>query len=86
MLDLDTSKWVDDTSAKIEYVHDYKVSTFVFPPLEVKAIHRKWIYNTCVKPMINVETSKARPIAKYFTQYGGIDSQEHFFSYDAYIY
>ena len=76
--DLESSKWLDAMNAEIQSMYDNKVWDLVELPPECRTVGCKWIFKKKTDMDGNVQTYKARLLAKGFTQTQGIDYEETF--------
>ena len=67
MVDLDKEKWLEAMDLEIESMHSNSVWTLVDAPEQIRPIGCKWIYKRKKGDDGQVETFKARLMAKGFT-------------------
>ena len=78
--DIDSEKWLEAMRSEIDSMHSNQVWTLVDPPEGIVLIGCKWIFKRKIGGDENVETFKARLVAKSYSQHEGIDYQDTFSS------
>ena len=78
MLDIDSKKWLNAMKLEIDSIHLNHVWALVDPAESIVLIGYKWIYKRKIDMDRNVETYKARLVAKDYSQHEGIDYQKTF--------
>ena len=74
----DSDKWLHTIKFEMDSMYDNQVWTLVDPPEEIIPIGCKWIFKRKIRANGQIETYKARLMAKGFKQKHGIDYDETF--------
>ena len=69
--DIDSEKWLEAMQSKIDSMHSNQVWTLVDPPEGIVPIGCKWIFKRKIGADGNVETFKARLVARGYSQREG---------------
>ena len=78
MSSVDSEKWQSAMKSEMDSMYSNQVWTLVEAPKDVKPIGCKWVYKRKIGADGQVETYKARLMAKGFIQRPGIDFDETF--------
>ncbi len=78
MLDIDSERWLEAMKLEIDSMHSNQVWTLVDSPEGIVPIGCKWIYKRKLSSDGQVETYKARLMAKGYSQCRGTDYQDTF--------
>ena len=76
--DIDSEKWLEAMQSEIDSMHSNQVWTLVDPPEGIVPIGCKQIYKRKIGANENVETFKAKLVAKDYSQCEDIDYQDIF--------
>lgn len=78
ILDVDSRKWLEAMKFEIDFIHVNKVWTLVDPLEGIVPIGCKLIFKRKINKDRQVQTYKARPVAKWYTQKQGLAYKETF--------
>ncbi|KAM2234893.1 hypothetical protein ACFXTI_013101 [Malus domestica] len=78
MSDIDSKRWQEAMKSEMDSMYQNQVWTLVDPPEGILPVGNKWVFKRKIGVDGNVETYKARLIAKGYRQIEGIDYEETF--------
>ena len=76
--DVNSSEWLQAMESEIDVMHENKVWTLVPPPEGIVPIGCKWVFKRKTDADGNIQTYKARIVAKGYRQKQGVDFDEIF--------